>query len=50
MIETELLNIISNNAVGVFFGVLMYRQANGSIKEMQESINDLVNEFIKFKK
>jgi len=40
--EAELINLISNNLIGVLFGVLMYKMANGSIKDMNKSLEELI--------
>jgi len=39
--EAELINLISNNLIGVLFGVLMYKMANDSIKENNEVLQDM---------
>jgi hypothetical protein len=41
--ETELINLISNNVIGVLFGILMYKMANDSIKENNEALQDMNN-------
>ncbi len=40
--EAELINLISNNLIGVLFGVLMYMMANGSIKDMNKNLEELI--------
>jgi len=47
--ETELINLIGSNLIGVLFGILMYRMANTTIKDNSKAINELVL-FLKTKK
>lgn len=47
--ETELINLIGNNLIGVLFGILMYTMANTTIKDNSKAINELVI-FLKTKK
>jgi uncharacterized membrane-anchored protein YhcB (DUF1043 family) len=44
MIEEQLIKLVGSNAIGVFFGVLMYRMANNSIKEQTNAIKELIIE------
>jgi hypothetical protein len=41
MIENNVLDFAVSNGIGVFFGVLMYFQANTAIKSNTKAINDL---------
>lgn len=44
----QLLQVLMNNGVGVFFGYLFYSMANGAIKENTKAINELT-EFLRKK-
>jgi hypothetical protein len=39
--ETEVMALITGNAVGVLFGLLMYRMATGAIKENTAMLHKL---------
>ncbi len=38
MIENELIGLVTNNLVGVVFGLLMYRMATTTIKDNTKAI------------
>lgn len=40
--ETQLIELIGSNIIGVTFGLLMYRMADNSIKENTQAIHELV--------
>ena len=44
MIEQNLINLAFGNLTGVVFGLLMYKMADGSIKEHTKAIKELIIE------
>jgi len=42
MMEIDIIQLISSNAVGVLFGLLMYRMANTTIKDNTAAIREMI--------